>query len=303
MADPLEVLRRPSSPLEPDPTFALALRTRIERVLSTATDEGTTMPSATTTRSTPALDVPANATSTGGADGRRDVESARPGDLAYVALWTPKVERAEAFYAAVLGWQLSAGSGPRGRQVVNTTLATGLWGGQSEHTVFCCWQVDDVDAAIARVRGAGGTAGEARDEPYGRLADCVDADGLAFAVFAPPAGAEPAPRTPLNGAVAGDLTYLTLLVPDRAAAVAFYSAVVGWRAPGDADPVDVHPMLGIAGGQGPQAVPCWKVDDVASAVERVVAAGGTAGRPEQRPYGVLAECTDDQGSPFYLSDT
>ncbi len=30
-------------------------------------------------------------------------ETARPGDLAYAALWTPDVEKAAAFYSAVLG--------------------------------------------------------------------------------------------------------------------------------------------------------------------------------------------------------
>jgi len=228
--------------------------------------------------------------------------TARPGDLAYAALWTPDVELAEVFYRAVLGWEITAGSVPEGRQVTSTTLSTGLWGGQAEHTLFCCWQVDDVDATVERVRAAGGRAGGARDEPYGRLADCVDPQGLAFALFAPPSGGEPGPRTPLNGARQGDLSYLTLEPVDRDQTVAFYRDVLGWQVSGDDDPVDVHPMLGIAASSAQaRAVPCWKVDDMAAAVERVRRAGGTSGEPEQRPYGVLAECTDDQGSPFYLS--
>jgi predicted enzyme related to lactoylglutathione lyase len=46
----------------------------------------------------------------------------------------------------------------------------------------------------------------------------------------------------------------------------------------------------------------WKVDDVAAAVARVRAAGGTATEPERKPYGLTATCTDDQGMPFYLGD-
>lgn len=234
---------------------------------------------------------------------RDDAETARPGDLAYAALWTADVERAAAFYAVVLGWEFAPGSAPQGRQVTSTTLPTGLWGGQAEHTLFCCWQVDDADAAVRRVGAAGGTAGEPRDEPYGRIADCVDPQGLAFAVIEPSGGGEPAPRTPLNGSQQGDLSYLTLEPADRAAAVRFYSAVLGWRVSGEDDPADVHPMLGIAADQAQaRAVPCWKVDDVAAAIERVRAAGGTAGEPDQRPYGMLAACTDDQGARFYLSD-
>jgi len=154
------------------------------------------------------------------------------------------------------------------------------------------------------VRDAGGSGGEPRDEPYGRIADCLDPQGLAFAVFGPAPGAEPGPRTPLNGAREGDLSYLTLETPDRAAAMTFYGAVLGWRAEGELDPDDVHPMLGVTDVDvvAPRAVPCWKVDDVHAAVDRVRAAGGTAAEPDQRSYGLLATCTDDQEARFYLSD-
>jgi uncharacterized protein len=47
-------------------------------------------------------------------------------------------------------------------------------------------------------------------------------------------------------------------------------------------------------------LPMYRVDDIAAAVERVRAAGGTSTDPEQQPYGVTAECTDDQGTRFYL---
>ncbi len=232
-----------------------------------------------------------------------DDGTARAGDLAYAALWTPDVEKAAAFYSAVLGWEVTPGSVPEGREVTSATLPTGLWGGQSEHTLVCCWQVDDVDAAVVRVRDAGGTVDEPRDEPYGRIADCVDPQGLAFAVFAPPVGAERGLRTPLNGAREGDLSYLTLQTVDRDQAVDFYSTVLGWSVKADEDPADVHPMLGISGEHdAARAVPCWKVVDVAAALDRVRAAGGRAGEPEQRPYGVLSDCVDDQGGSFWLSD-
>ena len=50
------------------------------------------------------------------------------------------------------------------------------------------------------------------------------------------------------------------------------------------------------------AVPMWKVEDVAAAVERVRAAGGTATDPERQPYGTTSQCADDQGVRFYLGD-
>jgi predicted enzyme related to lactoylglutathione lyase len=44
----------------------------------------------------------------------------------------------------------------------------------------------------------------------------------------------------------------------------------------------------------------YSVGDIAPAVERVRAAGGTATEPDRRPYGITAECADDQGTRFYL---
>ena len=62
-------------------------------------------------------------------------------------------------------------------------------------------------------------------------------------------------------------------------------------------------MTGMHGGNAANVVvPMWKVDDVAAAVERVRAAGGTATEPERMPYGITAECADDQGVRFYLGD-
>lgn len=225
------------------------------------------------------------------------------GDLSYATLYTPDVDRAATFYNTVLGWEVMAGSVPEGRQVTTTTLPIGLWGGQPEPTIRCCWLVDDVDAAVERVRAAGGTADVPSDEPYGRLVACVDNQGYAFDLHVPRPSTDPGPRTPLNGARPGDLSYLTLETPDHTTARAFYGSVLGWPAADDADP-DVHPMLGVTDRevQVPRAVPMWKVADVAAAVERVRAAGGRADEPERKPYGISAYCTDDQGMAFYLGD-
>ena len=63
-------------------------------------------------------------------------------------------------------------------------------------------------------------------------------------------------------------------------------------------------MTGMVGGADqPTVVPMYRVTDVASAVERVRAAGGTATDPERQPYGVTAVCTDDQGTRFHLASS
>ena len=84
--------------------------------------------------------------------------------------------------------------------------------------------------------------------------------------------------------------------------------MLGWRfAPGRVEEgwqvQDVEPMTGLHGGQErATVVPMWQVGDVAAAVERVRAAGGTATDPESQPYGTTSECTDDQGVRFYVGD-
>jgi predicted enzyme related to lactoylglutathione lyase len=61
-------------------------------------------------------------------------------------------------------------------------------------------------------------------------------------------------------------------------------------------------MIGVSGGHAEAAgVPVWQVGDVAAAVSRVRGAGGTSTEPHQEPYGLIAECTDDQGARFSLT--
>ncbi|HTZ09657.1 MAG TPA: VOC family protein [Acidimicrobiales bacterium] len=229
----------------------------------------------------------------------------RQGDVGYVSLWVPDVARAAAFFAAVLGWDYGPASGPQGRRVVGSAPHHGLWGGVPDSTLFLCFAVDDVDAAVARVRQAGGTAQAPVDEPYGRVAECTDDQGTPFAVFTPPAGV-PAPRGPEHGRRQGDVAYITMEVVDSARARAFYGAVLGWEvAPGRVEDgwqlVDVRPGGGMSGGH-PRAttVPMYLVDDIEAAVRRVRDAGGTATDPEAQPYGVTATCADDQGTRFFL---
>jgi predicted enzyme related to lactoylglutathione lyase len=50
----------------------------------------------------------------------------------------------------------------------------------------------------------------------------------------------------------------------------------------------------------PEVQLSFRVDDIAAAVERVRAAGGRAGEPGRRRFGLSAECTDDQGTTFRL---
>jgi predicted enzyme related to lactoylglutathione lyase len=229
-------------------------------------------------------------------------EADRQGDVGYAWLTVPDPDRAAAFYAAVLGWEYAPGHAEGGRQVAGQSLSMGI--GRGEPGWHLSYAVDDVAAAVERARAAGGTATEPEDRPYGTAADGVDDQGTVFALHRSGSG----PRSPENGARQGDLSYVTLEVVDSTRFRTFYGQVLGWTFTSgtveDGWSVQgVSPMTGMHGGKTADTiVPMWKVDDVAAAVERVRAAGGTATEPERQPYGITSEGTDDQGVRFYLGD-
>ena len=233
----------------------------------------------------------------------------KQGDISYASLWVPDVARAAAFYGAVLGLEYVPAHGNRGRQAPGLAPPQGLWEHPALTTLFCSYVVDDIAAAVARVRAAGGQAEEPVPRAYGQSADCVDTDGVRFALHQPPASASATAGPPAGTATGhdGDLVYVTLEVPDAARTLGFYCSVLGWRVrpgrtPGGWQVEGTTPMIGISGGHpAPAAVPVWQVTDLAAAVAEVRAAGGTSTEPHREPYGLIAECTDDQGTRFSLT--
>jgi predicted enzyme related to lactoylglutathione lyase len=253
------------------------------------------------------LQAPLPGAAAGAGQGRAGTAPLRQGDISYASLWVPDVARAAAFYGAVLRLDYRPGHGQRGMQAPGAVPPQGLWEHPGQPALFCSYVVDDAAAAVARVRAAGGSAGEPVPRPYGLTADCADPDGLPFALHQPMAGRPGAARPPARRAGhAGDLAYVTLEVPDAVRALEFYGAVLGWRSrpgrtPGGWQVDGTTPMIGVSGGHaGPAAVPVWQVPDVAAAVAQVRAGGGTATEPHREPYGLIAECTDDQGTRFSI---
>ncbi|HSS22926.1 MAG TPA: VOC family protein [Mycobacterium sp.] len=230
------------------------------------------------------------------------VDGIRHGDIGYVSVWVPDPDRAAIFYRHVLGWAYDAAA----HQVTNTELPTGISANAGPPTLFCCYAAADVRAARTAIAEAGGVPGEIRHTDYGVLLDATDPQGVTFSVYEPPAGRK---RPELNGSGPGELSYVTYEVPDSAGFRDFYGRVLGWNfEPGRVadgwQVVGTHPMAGAAGGNAnPTTVPMWTVSDIEAAVARVREAGGTVlAEPARQPYGVTAECTDDQGARFYLGE-
>lgn len=212
----------------------------------------------------------------------REAPAARPGDVVYASLWTPDADRARTFFGAVLG--------DLGRLGISAGPHAGL---------FCGYSVADVDAAVALVRAAGGTATDPVDDHGGRVADCVDDQGLAFALFQ---GAGAPVTVPIHA---------ELRLPDTIRARAFYGTVLGWgfqpneHRPGywngTVDGERTRPRTGLDGGHDmPTVVPTFTVADLAQASAAARAAGGRVEEPESARFGRVARCTDDQGTAFLL---
>lgn len=205
----------------------------------------------------------------------------RPGDVVHASLRAPDPDRAARFLRAVLGRDVRVAGHP-------------TWRG-----LFLVYAVPDVDAAAAVVRAAGGTAGEPEDRQYGRVAECADDQGVPFAVLS---GGEAPVDPPVHA---------EFRVPDVGRARAFYGTVLGWgfvpaaHAPGSWNGTiggeRTRPRTALSGGhRDAVVVPTWDVPDLDAAVAAVRSAGGTAGDPVQRPFGLVSECLDDQGTPLRL---
>ncbi len=100
--------------------------------------------------------------------------------LAYVTMEVEDSSRARAFYGAVLGWRFAAGRVADGWQVEAVEPMVGLSGGHDRATVLPMYRVEDIAAAVARVRAAGGNATDPEAQPYGISATCVDDQGTRF---------------------------------------------------------------------------------------------------------------------------
>jgi uncharacterized glyoxalase superfamily protein PhnB len=314
MTDPFDALREPVTPIDPDPGFAGRLRLRLTREVFAS-------PGGTMSQET--LSQQAAAT-------RAEREPAWPPALTpYIVV--SDARRAMDWYAEVFGAQR------RGEPYVNAdgtighaelgigdavlmlAEASDLWPdvpvrapdspATFSHTLNL--EVDDVDGTTERARRAGAAVErEPADQPYGRGSVIVDLFGHRWMLVRPPARAVLArptdPDRPPVDFRQGDVANVTMTARDAHQAKVFYEAVLqvpfsaghpgAWRTDETRPP---RAILSSRGGD-PEVRLSYRVDDIAAAVERVRAAGGRADEPERKPYGLLAECVDDQGATFRL---
>jgi uncharacterized glyoxalase superfamily protein PhnB len=109
----------------------------------------------------------------------------RQGDVANVTMMTRDAQRAREFYEAVLQVPFSAGH-PGTWRTDQVTPPLGIRPSRdAEPEVQLSYRVDDIAAAVERVRAAGGRADEPERRAYGLHTECVDDQGATFRLWQP----------------------------------------------------------------------------------------------------------------------
>jgi uncharacterized glyoxalase superfamily protein PhnB len=104
-----------------------------------------------------------------------------PGELSYITYEVADSSAFRAFYSGLLFWSFEPGRVDDGWQIQHTHPMAGVAGGSAQTATVPMWTVEDVDAAVARVRAAGGTViDEPSRQSYGMSALCTDDQGTRF---------------------------------------------------------------------------------------------------------------------------
>ncbi|MGH3024322.1 MAG: VOC family protein [Gaiellaceae bacterium] len=118
------------------------------------------------------------------------------GDLSFFSLGVEDAERGCAFYEALFGWRLETAPSGMGFTVETPNVSGGIHGGDPGASPYVFFAVDDLDAALERVRALGGEVEEVHDEGedeasiarFGRFKLCRDDQGSGFGLHQPPVG-------------------------------------------------------------------------------------------------------------------
>jgi predicted enzyme related to lactoylglutathione lyase len=249
-----------------------------------------------------------------------------PGHFVWYELATTDMESAKAFYASVVGWRPRNASMPGLAYSVFTIRNSPVAGlmnvpedarraGVAPHWIGYVG-VDDVDAAVGRIRQLGGGVHVPPTDVPGVSRFSVVADPQ-MATLALVKGTSSRKAQSVEPGAPGRVGWHELLAADWEKAFAFYGELFGWqKAEGHTGVMGAY--QGFAAGGEPiggmftkppeLALPFWlyyfNVDDIEAAARRVAAGGGQIlYGPTAVPGGALiVHCTDPQGAIFALLD-
>ena len=110
----------------------------------------------------------------------------------FIELGVEDAQRARAFYAGVFGWGMEPSG--KGLKIDADGIPAGLHPGDPKASPYVFFGVDDIDAAIERVRAQGGAIDDVDlggEDPatvaeFGRFKLCHDDQGSPFGLYEPP---------------------------------------------------------------------------------------------------------------------
>jgi predicted enzyme related to lactoylglutathione lyase len=106
-----------------------------------------------------------------------------PSQLTYWSLPVKDPQRAQQFFGTLFGWTFSDPGSKGGVHVMESEPWGGLAPSERDFATLA-FGVEDIGAAVARVRELGGTATDPADpNGYGPWSDCTDDQGNPFGLF------------------------------------------------------------------------------------------------------------------------
>jgi predicted enzyme related to lactoylglutathione lyase len=122
-------------------------------------------------------------------------EIAMTGELTFIEIGVENAERGRSFYEELFGWKFEPGPSGNGYAITTPNVAGGIHGGDAGAAPYVFFRVDDIHAALERVRELGGTVEETNVEgddestaKFGRFKLCRDDQGSPFGLHEPPRG-------------------------------------------------------------------------------------------------------------------
>jgi predicted enzyme related to lactoylglutathione lyase len=114
--------------------------------------------------------------------------------MTFIEIGVDDAQRGRAFYEGVFGWRFEPGPSGNGFMIHTPDGRAGIHGGDPGASPYVFFAVEDIDAAMDRVRELGGTiedvdveGDEASQARHGRFRLCRDDQGSAFGLHQPPA--------------------------------------------------------------------------------------------------------------------
>lgn len=122
------------------------------------------------------------------------------GELAFFEIGVEDVDRGRVFYESMFGWTFEGGPSGQGLMISAPNISApnvpgGIHGGDQGASPYVFFRVDDMEAALERVRELGGSVEEADVEGdadsvtrHGRFKLCRDDQDSPFGLHQPPTG-------------------------------------------------------------------------------------------------------------------